>query len=232
MLKKALPGVLLVFTIALIAASAAPVATAACRGEDENPDAWEARHNAYQPPERVMDAIGVKPGMVIAEVGAGRGRYVVHISRRVGETGKVYANDIDGDKLEYVEFRCRRDSIFNVATILGEVTDPHLPEGELDVVYMINTYHHLDKPVELMKNIIPALNPGGVLVIIEHDPVKCPDAGSHSTPQEVLFENASRAGFNLIRIETFLARDNINIFRPKEMLKKQYQIDEDARHRH
>jgi SAM-dependent methyltransferase len=185
-----------------------------CQHGGENPDAWEARHNAYQPPDKVMDTIGVKPGMVIAEVGAGRGRYVVHMARRTENHGKVYANDIDEKKLEYLRFRCERDSIGNVETILGKVTDPLLPEGKMDLVYMINTYHHLDKPVPLMRNIIPSLKPGGVLVIIEHDPEKYPRAGSESTSREEMLEQAKKAGLELVRIEDLLERDTIYVFRP------------------
>lgn len=185
-------------------------------GQVGYPDAWEARHNAIQPPDEVMDAIGVEPGWVIAEVGAGRGRYVVHMAERVGDDGKVYANDIDGDALEYLENRCERDGISNVVTILGDVTDPKLPEGVLDMVYMINTYHHLDEPVELMRNIAPGLKPGGLLVIIEHDADKLPDEKDHTTPRDVLLEQAGEAGFELVRIETFLELDNINIFRVRQ----------------
>lgn len=176
-----------------------------------DPDAWENRHNAYQPPEQVMDSLGVKPGMVIAEVGAGRGRYIVHMAKRVGETGKIYANDIDKKALNYLEYRCERDSIPNVFTVLGKVTDPLLPKGTMNLVYMINTYHHLDQPVELMKNIIPCLKPNGRLVIIEHDPVKLPDAGSHATAKDVLLKQAKQAGFELEKMMTFLKRDNIYI---------------------
>ena len=181
---------------------------------DRDPDAWEARHNRLQPPDEVMDAIGVEPGWIIAEVGAGRGRYAVHMAERVGEKGMIYANDIDSEALEYIEQRCERDGIDNIVTILVEVADPHLPEGILDMVYLINTYHHLDEPVELMRKIVPSLKPGGLLVIIEHDPVKAPDFSEHSTTtQEMILEQTAEAGFELVRIETFLEKDNINIFR-------------------
>lgn len=193
---------LVVFTVSLTALA-----------EERDPDVWEARHNRLQPPDKVMDAIGVEPGWIIAEVGAGRGRYVVHMAERIGEKGRIYANDIDSEALEYLEHRCDRDGIENVVTILGEVTDPRLPEGILDMVYMINTYHHLDEPVELMRNIVPSLKPGGLLVIIEHDPVKAPDWGEDTTTQEALLEQTAEAGFELVRIETFLENDNINIFR-------------------
>lgn len=212
--KKILFGVFFVYAIAGIVLPTSCFA----RQDEKGPDAWEARHNAYQPPDKVMDAIGVKPGMVVGEVGAGRGRYVVHMARRVGENGLVYANDIDMEKLLYLQSRCKRDNIPNITTILGTVTEPKLPEGELDIVYVINTYHHLDKPVELMRNVMPSLKPDGILVIIEHDPDKDPAAGSHSTRQDILITQAYEAGFMLVRIETFLERDNINIFRPRERI--------------
>jgi len=184
----------------------------------QDPDAWELRQNALQPPEQVMDAIGISPGMTVAEVGAGHGRYAVRMAERVGEAGKVYAEDIDAEALAYIRERCERDGIDNIETILGEVDDPLLPEGRCDVVYLINTYHHLDRPVELLHNILPALTDDGILVIIDHDPDKHPEAGSHSTPQNRLFDEAYRAGFALVRIETFLPWDNINIFRPRGRL--------------
>lgn len=186
-----------------------------CQSQTD-PDAWEKRHNEYQPPEQVMDSLGVKPGMVIAEIGAGRGRYVVHMSRRAGATGKIYANDIDKKALDYLEFRCKRDSIPNVITVLGKVTNPMLPKGTMDLVYIINTYHHLDKPIELMRNIIPGLKPGGRLVIIEHDPVKVPSAGSHATNKDVLLKQAKQAGFELEKLITFLKRDNIYVLQVKK----------------
>ena len=188
---------------------------AACQ-PGRNSDAWEKYHNSYQPPEQVMDSIGVKPGMVIAEVGAGRGRYVVHIARRVGDAGKVYANDIDEDKLEYLKFRCKRDNIPNIMTVLGKVTDPLLPAGGMDMVYVVNSYHHFEKPIELMKNIAPSLKSEGTLVIIEHDPMKVPDMGSHSTAKEVVLDQTNQAGFELVRIQTFLKKDNIYILRVKK----------------
>ncbi len=159
-----------------------------------------------------MDAMGVKPGMVVGEVGAGRGRYVVHLSKRVGPSGTVYANDIDREALEYLEYRCKRDAISNVVTVLGDMTDPKLPAGKLDLVYIINTYHHLDDKIGLMKNIRPALKPDGTFVIIENEPEKS-GWPSHTTPEKVVIEEATESGFELVRIESFLEEDNIYIFK-------------------
>jgi ubiquinone/menaquinone biosynthesis C-methylase UbiE len=183
--------------------------------QNDGPDSWEQRWNNLQPPDKVMDAIGVKPGMTVGEVGAGRGRYAVKMAERVGPTGKIYANDIDAGALAYLNFRCKRDSITNIGTILGTVTDPRLPKGKLDIVYFINTYHHVEKPVELMKNIIPGLKPGGFLVIIEHAPEKATSMGHHCTPKETVLQQAKEAGFKMVRLETFLEYDNIYILKVK-----------------
>ncbi len=87
-----------------------------------------------------------------------------------------------------------------------------LPENTLNLVYLINTYHDLDKPVELIRSIIPALKPDGLLVIIEHDSEKSTST-HHRIEQRILFEQAESAGYEVVRVETFLERDNINIFR-------------------
>ncbi len=185
----------------------------ACAGAAEKgPDDWEEYWNSKQPPAKVMDALGIVPGMVVGEIGAGRGRYVVKMAERVGPTSKVFANDIDEEALAYLVSRCKRDSIPNVEVVLGTVTDPHLPAGELDLVYVINTYHHFDKPVELLRNIIPALKPQGRLVIIEHDPEKM-SGGRHSTSQRAVLDHARQAGYELVRLETFLELDTIYILR-------------------
>ena len=192
---------------------------AACQYHED--DQWEEWHNRAQPAEKVMGAIGIVPGMTIAEIGAGRGRYAVQIADRVGKKGKVYANDIDAGALAYIRERCKRDGIENIETILGEVDDPLLPEGEIDLVYVINTYHHFDDPVALLEKVIPCLTPDGRLVIIEHDQDKYGDeAGSHCTPQNKLIDEVYRAGFILVGIETFLEKDNINIFIPRSRLKE------------
>ena len=114
-----------------------------------------------------MDAIGVEPGMTVAEIGAGRGRYVVQLAVRVGEKGKVYAEDINPDSLRHCRDRCRKWGLEHVETILGDVADPKLPEGELDLIFIISSYHHFSDPVTLMRNARSALKPDGIVAIGE-----------------------------------------------------------------
>jgi ubiquinone/menaquinone biosynthesis C-methylase UbiE len=192
------------------------LATAPIAAQEGSADAWEKRLNELQPPDKIMEAIGVKPGMVIGEVGAGRGRFTVLLARRVGSEGKIYANDVDEGSLSYLSRRCRRERIENVVTILGRTDDPLFPAEALDLVFMINTYHHLARPVLLLRNIIPSLKPGAIVAIVEHDPAKS-GAGweKESTTPETMRRQASEAGFEVLRVETFLSQDNIFILGPK-----------------
>jgi precorrin-6B methylase 2 len=176
----------------------------------------EGRTNERQPPDKIMAAIGVQAGMVIGEVGAGQGRFTVHLARKVGESGKIYANDIDESSLAHLRDRCKRIGLNNVDIIHGQVEDPLFPKDSLDMVFMILTYHHLAKPVALLKNLIPSLKPGATVVVVDPDPEKDKDRwGRESTSEEEIRKEAGEAGFELVGIETFLERDNIFILKVK-----------------
>ena len=187
--------------------------------KEEFVEPWEKRLNRNQPPVKIMDAIGLKEGMVIGDIGAGRGRFTVWFADRVGPKGKVYANDIVENYLHSIEQRSKRLGFTNVITCLGTVVEPNIPEEVLDVAFMINVYHHLEKPVELLKNLIPALKKDGVLVIVERIPEKSRWA-SEATPKDRLISQADQAGYELERIESFLPEDNIYFFKTKEKITK------------
>jgi ubiquinone/menaquinone biosynthesis C-methylase UbiE len=177
-------------------------------------EGWEGRLNRIQPPVQIMDVMGLKPGMVIGDIGAGTGRFAVWFADRVGESGRVYANDISERSLRHLERRCQRHGFKNVTIVLGEVAETNIPSGVLDIAFMINVYHHLDKPVELIRSIIPTLKPDGMLVIVEHDPIKS-GYRSESTAKDKMIRQAGQAGYELIKIEDFLPKDYIYFFRPK-----------------
>ena len=177
---------------------------------------WEEKFEAFQPSDKIMDAIGILPGMIIGEVGAGNGRFAVKVARRIGTEGRIYANDIDKKALDFMKRRLEHENINNMAIVEGDVVDPHFPLNKLDMVYIINTYHLFDRPVELMKNIAPSLKPDGRLVIIVMDPEKIDYSTWHATPRETLLTQVERTGtFDLIQVETFLPNDTIYIFRLK-----------------
>lgn len=131
----------------------------------------DVRDNYHQP-DKVMDTVGVEPGMVIGEVGAGHGYFTFHLSRRVGDLGKIYANDIASRALASIRRKCETEGISNIETIVGQLEDPLFPDNELDMVFIVNAFHDLAKPVELLNNIVPSLKPGAFVVIIDRDPDK------------------------------------------------------------
>lgn len=188
-------------------------------------EAWEKRINEErQPPDKVMDAIGVKPGMFIGEVGAGRGRYTVHLARRVGNKGKIFANDIDENALSYLRERCERNDIRNIETILGNDDDPLFPEKSLDMVIMVWVYHMLDKPLPMLKNLKSSLKPGATLVILdppdEEIVGEIKSMGGKIEPDrltisERIKKESAEAGFELVRMESFLPKDDIYILKVK-----------------
>ncbi len=173
----------------------------------------QSSRDAQVQPEKLMDAIGVKPGMVIGEAGAGSGYFTFKLSRRVGETGKVYANDIVQRVLNVIDRRCEREGITNITTILGRVEDPLFPENELDMVFMIAAFHDFEKKVEWLNNVKPYLKPGGTMVIVEMDPDKWGRGYSHLMTKKEILDTVNKSGFKLDRIETFLPRHNIYIYK-------------------
>ena len=173
-----------------------------------------ARDRDHQP-ERVMDAVGLRPGMVVGEVGAGHGYFTFWLARRVGPEGKIYANDISRSALSAIRKRCQDEGISHVETILGEVEDPLFPAGDLDMVFIVNAFHDLAKPVELLNNLLPGLKPGATVVIMDRDPEKFRDPAGHFLTEEEIRAKISASQFVLDRMETFLPHHNLYILRSK-----------------
>jgi ubiquinone/menaquinone biosynthesis C-methylase UbiE len=166
----------------------------------------EESFESFQPTEKIMDIIGVKEEMTVGEVGAGGGRVAVRVAKRVGHSGKVYANDITASALQYMRDRIKRENITNMVVIEGTLTDPRFPKEELDVVYLTNTYRHLDKPVEVLENIKSSLKFGGRLAIIELKRY------ARITGSNEIVHNAELAGYRLIKVDNSLPRDDIYLF--------------------
>ena len=106
--------------------------------------------------------------------------------------------------------RNKKNNIKNIEVILGTETDPKLPAGKLDLVYLTFTYRHLSKPLQVLKNIKPALKKDGILAIIENKP-----SGNGSSEKEMI-NIAKQAGYRLVRTETFLTLDNIWVFKSND----------------
>lgn len=118
-------------------------------------------------PDRVLATLDLKPGMTVADVGAGSGYYSWRIAERVGAGGTVYAVDIQPEMVRLLQQQMTQRGAANVKAILGTSTDPRLPAATLDLALMVDVYHELEYPYEMLASITRALKPGGRLVFVE-----------------------------------------------------------------
>ena len=201
-----------IIAISMMLLSVFPLISSAQEKKDalKPADNNEVRLNRLQPPEKVMDIFGIKPGMTIAEIGAGKGRYVVHLADRVGPEGLVYAEDINRKSLEFLEKRCRDGGLENVRVILGDVTDPMLPKGKLDLIFIISSYHHFEDPVALMKKAGESLKPGGKVAIGEW--VKEGRDLFEGRSPEQLEKEMKEAGYKLEKIDKSLKGSDMYLY--------------------
>jgi ubiquinone/menaquinone biosynthesis C-methylase UbiE len=173
----------------------------------------EVRLNERQPPEFVLKTIGIRPGMVIGEVGAGRGRYTVQIASRIGPGGMLYANDIDGDSLEFLRRRCAGLGFKNVEIVTGTVTETGFPEKAMDLVVMVNVVHCLAEPIALLKNVGTSLKPDGQVAVVEGNLDKDPSAAGEWFSRAKLMGIFEAAGYSLNREDASLPQDNIYLLK-------------------
>ena len=108
---------------------------------------------------RVMDILGIGPGKTVADIGAGSGWFTVRAAKRVGDTGTVYAVDINPEAIRYISSRIRKENLRNVKPILGKPDNPLLPE-QVDAVLMLKTYHEVAQPITLLRNLRASLVSG------------------------------------------------------------------------
>ncbi|HTJ19281.1 MAG TPA: methyltransferase [Steroidobacteraceae bacterium] len=119
-------------------------------------------------PQLVIDALEIKPGQTIADLGAGSGYYSFRIAPLVGPTGRVLAIDIEPKMLEVIAERAGREHVTNIATVRSSERDPNLAPHSVDLLFMVDVYHELEYPYEVMRKVREALKPGGRVALVEY----------------------------------------------------------------
>lgn len=141
--------------------------------------------------EQVMDDAGIKPGMTVADIGAGEGYYTVRLAKRVGHTGRVLAEDIVAEVIDALSRRVTRESWDNVSVKLGTPDNPKLPHASFDRVLLVHMYHEIAEPYAFLWHLYPSLKPKGEVVVVE--PNRSPD--QHGMPPELLRCEFQAIGF-------------------------------------
>ena len=148
-------------------------------------------------PQLAIDALEIKPGQTIADLGAGSGYYTFRIAPLVGAKGRVLAIDVEPRMLRIISERARRGGIDNVTTVLSTPSDPNLEPNSVDLLFMVDVYHELEFPLEMMTKVREALKPGGRVALIEYraeDP-KVMIKPVHKMTERQIVRELTAAGF-------------------------------------
>lgn len=175
----------------------------------EGPD-----RDSWQRPDRIMDALQIGDGSVVADLGAGGGWFTIRLARRVGPNGKVFAEDIQPQMIESIKRRVEREGLKRrVQTVIGTALNPSLPQP-VDAALIVDAYHEMVQPVTLLRNLARSLKPNGLVGIVNHTK----DGGGPGPPMDQrvdpdrVIREAGEAGLKLLRRENFLRYQYMLIF--------------------
>ena len=165
-------------------------------------------------PGRALDLIGIQPGMTVADVGAGTGYMTLRIAKRVGPTGKVYANDIQPEMLDKLNENARRANLDNIETVLGSEADAKLPAGKMDFIILVDVYHEFSRPQEMLQSMRKALKPDGRLVLLEYkrEEPSIPIRPDHKMFTADVTIEVEAEGYKLDKVIDTLPRQHIIFF--------------------
>jgi ubiquinone/menaquinone biosynthesis C-methylase UbiE len=179
--------------------------------------AYEGRdRDAWQKPGQVVAALEIAPGSRVADLGAGSGYFTLHLARAVGPQGRVWAADVDEEMNAFLRERVAEAGLANVEVVLAGLDDPKLPDGEIDLVFTSNTYHHIEARPDYFRRLRADLAPGARVAVIEYDGRGGLFATlfGHHTGKELILREMQEAGYVPVADFDFLERQSFLVFRP------------------
>jgi ubiquinone/menaquinone biosynthesis C-methylase UbiE len=177
----------------------------------------DPKRDGYQKPHEVIHSLGLKPGEVIADIGAGSGYFTFHLARHVGEKGKVYAVDVSPDMILHVNRRIRDTKSTNVVTILADPDDPLLPDQSVNRFFICNVWHHVENQTKYLSLLKKMLKPDGEVVMIDFHKKELPVGPPLQVKiaREDLITQMETNGFRLKQEYGFLPYQYFLVFAPK-----------------
>ncbi len=207
------------WSLAIAAAAAqAPATERAAHKLHGDPKAYIAaledpKRDAYQKPHQVLEALKIKEGEIVADIGAGSGYFTMRLAHHVGPKGRVYAVDVNPDMIRHLDARVREAGLLNVSTILAPPDDPRLPQP-VDRFVIVDVWHHIEDQAGYLAKMKKALKPGGQIVMIDfhkRDLPVGPPAGM-KIAREDLLKQMQEHGFRLAAEHTFLPYQYFLVF--------------------
>ena len=186
----------------------------------QDADKWakefdDPERDAWQKPEEILDALHLKRTSTVADIGAGTGYFSVRIAKRIPE-GKIFAADVEPDMVGYLGERAQREHLTNLVPVQASADAANLPEP-VDVVLVVDTYHHIGNRTQYFAKLKPSLRPGGRLAIVDFkaDSPSGPPAQYRIAPARVT-EELDAAGYSLVETLQFLPRQYYLVFRKRD----------------
>jgi ubiquinone/menaquinone biosynthesis C-methylase UbiE len=189
---------------------------------------WSLAHVAlaingdeHQEVTRLAELTQWKAGTVVADIGAGDGTYSFVAAEMIGPSGRVYATEIDTDKLKSLKAEATKRRLENIIIVEGTADDTKLPSSCCDTIFLRHVYHHLTRPLEFDRNLVRSLKPGAYLAIIDFPPSADStlvegvpkNRGGHGIPEKVMVEELTTAGLQVEKvINDWSAHDYCVIF--------------------
>jgi arsenite methyltransferase len=177
----------------------------------------DPKRDSYQKPQEVMAALGIKPGEVIADIGAGSGYFTFRLALHVGDKGKVYAVDVSPEMILHINRRIRELKVNNVVSILADPDDPLLPDRSVNRFFFSESWHHIEKQTKYLSLMKRMLKPGGEIVMIDFHKKELPVGPplQMKIAREDLIKQMESNGFRLKNEQTFLPYQYFLVFVPK-----------------
>jgi arsenite methyltransferase len=177
----------------------------------------DPKRDAYQKPQEVMTALGIKPGEVIADIGAGSGYFTFRLAYHVGDKGKVYAVDVSPEMILHINRRIRELKVNNVVSILADPDDPLLPDRSVNRFFFSESWHHIEKQTKYLSLMKRVLKPGGEIIMIDFQKKELPVGPplQMKIAREDLIKQMESNGFRLKNEQTFLPYQYFLVFVPK-----------------
>lgn len=158
--------------------------------------------------KRLIEALQVRPGSVVAEIGAGDGDLTIALAKHVGPDGKIFTSELGEERVKQLRSAVEKSGVSNVQVLEGHETRANLPEGCCDAIFMRSVYHHFGDPPAMNASFLQALKPGGRIAVIDFAPPKDTAApgkrggdGAHGVSAEVVANELKAAGFEVISTE-------------------------------